>query len=470
MPHDVFISYARNDNLTEPDGSEGWVTKFRDLLVSHLTGYIGRKAEVWRDIERMGGGDFLTSTLQDSLRESSTLISILSPSYLNSKWCQDELNFFWDEVGSRVGSRSRVFIVVKLPPAQIPERFQDLLRFEFFELTRNIVPLPLSPGGDKFNREIGSLAYSISERINEIQALKIPGKTIYLAETTGDMRAKRKNVRDDLIQRSFSVLPPLDDEKPVESEAYSASVREDITRCDLAVHLIGKNYGDCPPDDKLSYVHLQTVIAAERDHDTSFSRLIWMPEDLEQNKDFMEELLKSAKKNVDVFRDPSIENLKTRIQDILAGKLNIDAGEIIKTGDSDEVIPNVYVFCEKSDAASAEKFEEDLFNLKCEIFTARSLSEEDSEDSFTKHEKYLQETNGVLIYWKNPLLRNWIQSIVFNLYRKIGGKSLGVYLGDNEEEKGRYDSHRAQIIRNNAELSQFVNSLKLKLEGNQHVV
>jgi TIR domain/Domain of unknown function (DUF4062) len=465
MSHDVFISYAHNDNLPEPGASEGWVTHFRDCLTSYLTGYIGKSAQVWRDEERMGGGEFLTHTLRDSLRESQTLISIISPSYLNSKWCQEELNFFWEEVGSRVGNRSRVFAVVKLPPAQMPSRFEDLLRFQFFELTRNNVPLPLSPEDDRFRKEIGNLAYTIAERIKELEALKTPGKTIYLAETTGDMRGKRKNVRDDLIQRGFSVLPLIDEEKPVETAEYQASVREDIKKSDLAVHLIGRNYGDCAPDDNRSYVHLQAITAAERDNDSNFSRLIWMPDDLEQNPNFMQELLESAKKNVDVFRDPSIENLKTRIQDILAGKLQTEAGAGA-SDDGEEIIPNVYVFCEKSDANDARKLENNLFDLECEIFSARNLAEQDSDESFAQHEKYLQETNGVVIYWKNPQLQNWIQLIVSTLSRKINKESLGVYLGDNPEERDYYRTHRAQIIRNDDELKGFVETLKLRLGGN----
>lgn len=468
MPHDVFISYAHNDNLIEPDGSEGWVTNFRDSLALQLTGYIGKKAEVWRDAERMGGGEFLTPTLRSGLRESATLISLISPSYLNSSWCQEELNFFWDEIGSRVGNRSRVFCVVKLPPAQMPARFQDLLQFNFFELTRNQVPMPLSPVGNTFKEEIGNLAYRISEIIKELQAQKTPGKTIYLAETTGDMRAKRKNVRDDLIQRSFSILPPLDDEKPVETEAYRAAVREDIKKCDLAVHLIGRNYGDCPPDDDLSYVHLQTIVAAENDQESKFSRLIWLPEDLEQNPEFMQELLASAKKNVDVFRDPSIENLKTRIQDILAGKL--ETGVNSNGEESSAESPYVYVFCEKSEAEDARKLEDELFKLECDILSGRTLSEEESGKSLDKHETYLQIANGVVIYWKNPLLQNWIQLIVSTLSRKISKELLGVYLGDNPDERDYFRSHKAQSIKNADELKGFVETLKLKSGGNQHAV
>ena len=466
MQHDVFISYARKDNLIRPEETEGWVTNFKDSLEIRLTEYLGRKSEVWLDSDRISG-DFLTPSIYENLRRSATIVSIVSPLYFASEWCQKELSYYWDQVGARLGNHSRVFFVVKLPPTQIPERFTDLLRLEFFEVTREGVPSSFSPVGNKFKERIQSLAYKISERVRELEAKNRPGKTIYLAETTGDMREKRKNVRNDLIQRDFSVLPMLDEDKPVKTEDYKASVRDDIENCDLAVHLIGKNYGDCPPDDESSYVHLQTLVASERDHDPNFSRLIWMPEDLDQNSAFMEELLASAKKNVDVFRDPSIENLKTRIQDILAGKMNNETGSV-NTDKNGEIIPNVYVFCERSDAEDARRLERNLYDLNCEIFTARTLSEDDSQDSLERHEKYLRETNGVLIYWKNPLLQNWIQLIVANLNRKVGYEALGVYLGDNTDERDHYRTHRAQIIKDDAGLSQFVATLRQKLGGNQH--
>lgn len=201
--HDVYISYAHSDNLTQRGETEGWVTNFCDSLSIMLTAYMGRNVNVWYDRERMRGNDFFTPVIKDNLRSSLTMISIISPSYINSEWCQKELEFFSDEVGTGIGRRSRLFFAVKLPPPQMSARFAALLRYDFFEFKRSNVPSPFSPGSDKFKERIDDLAYNIRETLAEIKeassveinAESRPGKTIYPAETTQDITREREKLR-----------------------------------------------------------------------------------------------------------------------------------------------------------------------------------------------------------------------------------------------------------------------------------
>src|SRR5205823_3504010 len=102
-------------------------------------------------------------------------------------------------------------------------------------------------------------------------------KLVYLAETTSDLAKERELVRDELQQRSYTVLPeqklPLEELKQTQE-----AVRANLARCVLSVHLVGTRYGSTPEDDARSVVRIQEDLACERgSSNPAFLRLLWMP-------------------------------------------------------------------------------------------------------------------------------------------------------------------------------------------------
>ncbi len=81
----VFISYCHDDNV-ETFGDK-WITDFDRLLGVRLRQRLGRGKEptIWRDDELQGNQDF-ADKLVDELKSASILISILTPSYVDSTW------------------------------------------------------------------------------------------------------------------------------------------------------------------------------------------------------------------------------------------------------------------------------------------------------------------------------------------------------------------------------------------------
>jgi TIR domain len=92
--HDIFVSYAHNDNQPLVSGEEGWVRTLVNLLRVRTVEKIGSNAlDIWMDYD-LSGNSPVTSTIMDALARSAILLFIGSESYLASAWCQDELNAF----------------------------------------------------------------------------------------------------------------------------------------------------------------------------------------------------------------------------------------------------------------------------------------------------------------------------------------------------------------------------------------
>lgn len=136
--NDVFISYTHKDNHgpgAQPDA--GWVTRFHLDLQQRLTECLGVHACIWRDKKLRGSDDF-SAEIFTQLKGSAVFIPILSPGYLRSTWCQNELEEFQKAAlqsgGFEIGKVVRAVKVVKTPLAQGQHRniLSRCLGYELF--------------------------------------------------------------------------------------------------------------------------------------------------------------------------------------------------------------------------------------------------------------------------------------------------------------------------------------------------
>jgi tetratricopeptide (TPR) repeat protein len=94
MPeYDIFLSYARKDNVAAAPGGEGWVTAFHRRLVAQHERYAGRPLKVFFDKEDIASDEDWERRIYRGLRSSSLFVAFLSPNYLASPVCRRE----WDE-------------------------------------------------------------------------------------------------------------------------------------------------------------------------------------------------------------------------------------------------------------------------------------------------------------------------------------------------------------------------------------
>ncbi len=284
---DVFISYAHLDDepVGEPE-EPGWVTALYRRIGKQLRKRLGSGAcDVWMD-HRFTTGDELTEDLDRRVRESALLLIVLSPSYVNSRWCGRELDRFLSQRGGREpGELSRV-LVVEFDRVKRPERLQDVLGKLFWREDFDNPAVTCTLGypklihddqdGKRYNQRLNSLVCDLADRLTQIRelgAIPPPGPpvgggaspsraTIFLAKATNDLADEHLEVRDYLVQQGFAVVPEGD--YPRDEPGCLAQVRADLARSVLAVQLLSGLPGRKLEGSVRYLVALQRDCALER--------------------------------------------------------------------------------------------------------------------------------------------------------------------------------------------------------------
>jgi hypothetical protein len=141
MQWHVFISYARKDN--KPIGYEtvGWITRFSKDLETAVTQARGKTVTIWVD-RRLDGNEYFADSIGDGLANSSLLVPVVSPSYIEdeSGWLTRERKAFIDGTaesgGLRLGNKSRICPVFKsrFDKDRLPAEIADLNhKYKFYD-------------------------------------------------------------------------------------------------------------------------------------------------------------------------------------------------------------------------------------------------------------------------------------------------------------------------------------------------
>lgn len=293
---DIFISYAHIDNQPLTPEQKGWITRFHMSLEAMLSMRRGGKVRIWRD-NKLQGNDVFADEIVEHFEHTAVLVSVLTPRYLNSDWCNREVAEFCKSAertgGIVVDNKARVFKVLKAPvdtQESLPSVVKDVLGYEFFTFEDG-APLELdSAYGETFaqdyNRKVGKLAWDISQLLKRLETdsgtgshdEQAPDKpTVYLAECSYDRKQAREVLEGELRRHGYTVLP--DQQLPRDEADYVAAVERLLKRCKLSIHLVGEAYGGVPdgPSQK-SVVVLQNELAAKRGKGDALKRVIWAPE------------------------------------------------------------------------------------------------------------------------------------------------------------------------------------------------
>jgi hypothetical protein len=491
MEHHVFISYATLDDKPLPDKKNGWVANFYEALINFLSTHLGEKVSVWRAPGMPRNADF-DEEIFDNLLKSLTFVSVVTPSYINSDYCLEELRRFRDEIASK-DKQTRIFKVEKTPVDinEVKKFFPGIngfLFYKFDEQKEKPREFGLDYGESKdFYETLGDLSYEIAQLVKlikknklteaspdkpaqEADDLDLPEKptAVYLALTSSDFENERDNIRRDLQERGYIVLPPGDAVKPDTTEEFKSFVRENIQRCSVAVHLISKDYSESPKDGEKSYIHLQTMVAAERDQDPNFARIIWLPrgvnKDDQQQNDFINQIWKSTAKGVEILEKP-LEEVKTNILETLAEIKKLSSQPVNTTAK-----PSILVLYDKDDMKSALEIEEHIKKQDFTVWTAKEYLLGKPFELIDAQKKYLRNCDGVLIYWKDAT-DYWMQ-IILRRVKKIFGEGRdepflgkGIFtVGDNIIDLFD-DDIKANFISDFDQLDTFLKKVKIAFQA-----
>jgi TIR domain len=264
--YDAFVSYSHGDPLGSGDSPlKRWtVSLIRDLkaeIRSVDTEF--DNLEIWFD-ENIDPTAHLTTDLRNKVKSSGLLVVVMSPRYLASSWCKDELDWFRDQVMARSNDQGRVFVIRVLPTneAEWPdflrdERGNSPLGFRFHDpVTR--MPYGWRDAGnnsEEFVKQLWMLQTALTRRLREVRAreesraatptsqvaLPGPGRRIYLHARVEDANLCN-TVRSQLAEDGMTPLSrPIDAGTTLGDWARESKARMEAAKLCTAMALVRTN-------------------------------------------------------------------------------------------------------------------------------------------------------------------------------------------------------------------------------------
>ncbi len=465
--NDVFISYAHADNEPLTEDQKGWIEAFHRTLEIRLK-QLYPKASIWRD-PRLQGNDIFSGTLVEKLLKAATLISVVSPNYVESEWCLKELRLFYkaaeDSQCVSINNKSRIFKVLKTPVDRCkqPQELHGKIGYKFFILdkdTQKANEFYNEKGGStvgKFMEKLNDLAHDIKGLLENIKKIK-DGETIqtdeqciYLAETSTDLTEERDNIKRELKSRGYTVLP--DTELSIRSvDRFNDEVLKHLKKCKLSIHMIGAKYGLIPEGESRSFVHLQNELAAGSLNGHTLTRLIWIQKGLLRTESRQQEFIdmlhndSDFQKGADLLETP-LEEFKTTIFDKLEHKVQKPEEDTSNL----ERPKRIYLICSQEDDEATSPLEEYLHKLGFEV--TLPIFEGDEEAIFEEHKACLLGCDAALIFY-GKTSELWVRSKIRDLQKALGyGRKIvmtakAVYCTSPDTyRKKRYKSHEIMVIK-----------------------
>lgn len=464
---EIFISYAHLDNQELIEGQKGWISNFHRALEIRLGQLLGKAPKIWRD-PKLQGNDLFADILVDKVRDVAVLVSIMSPRYAKSEWTRRELTEFWNAAqtatGVHIEGRARVFKVLKTPVAldQQPPEIQQLLGYEFFKVdpetgrARELDQIFGAEAQRDFWMKVDDVAHDICRLLQKLEReaterrpTAVDPKTIFLAVTTRDRNDDRETLRRDLQQHGHTVLPsaPLPSCLP----DIEAALREDIEKCALSVHLIGKNYGVVPEESSESLIEIQNRIAAERAGRNGFARLIWIPPSLEPADDrqraFIERLRTAthSRTSTDLLETP-LEDLCSCIRERLKPAV-ISVPAFDSAADS---LTRIYFIYDQRDLDSIAPWSDFLFDQGLEVI--HPAFDGDEAELRECHQENVRSCDAALIHY-GAANEGWLRRKLRDIQKSPGYgrntpmRAVGISVAPpNSPQKQLFRTHEAILI------------------------
>ena len=485
---DIFISYCHTDN--ESVIGDGWIEVLHKLLWERLRQLYGSRSaddepSIWRD-DRLQGNDDFSQVLDDELSRVALLISVLSPSYIKSGWCQREIDNFCKAAQQRLGLQvgnhhMRMLKVIKTPIERElhPGPLQAATGFAFFTMDRErdrAREFTLTAGDENHSlmlTVLDDMAHSIIDTlqgINDAAALPVApsaqgdaaktaaataamggapratvGMTVYLAEAHFEFDDDRLQLKRELSAHGLKVLPEgeLSLRNP---DLFRQQAKAGLSACDLSVHLVGSRRSVVLPDDEEDTVALQNRLAAERSAQTGLRRLVWLPEhrllqppEDEEQRVFLEQLRR------DPATQQGAELLTLPLQGLIAGIFDqlekvrvsrlpperpvapaLPANPSPDAGANGAAPPSVYLIWHPADAELVKPLRAGLFEQGLEVLEPLFEPGADEAAMASWHQSNLAECSAILVCVGAADV-NWWRAQSGDLRRAVGlrnGKPL----------------------------------------------
>ena len=431
---EVFISYAHADDEPFSEGTAGWVTAFADRLRKSLSMRKGGgRIKVWMD-HRLEPEKQVDSALAERVTGSACFIAVLSPRYLESKWCLKEIETFVQHTGE---DGERVFLVELAPTSRDdwPRGVRSLSARQFWTQGFDdpaAIPLgwPVAdPAGDRpYWRALNELSHFVSERLQtakaEVQDESSP--CIWLAEPTDHVLESWERLAGSLRQQGYRVLPAAPGLYPVTSEKeYLAAVEADVAAADALVQLFGPHPGRRPAWSELPFTLLQAEAARAATAARPHAYSVWRAPDVKledvANPAYAQLLTGAATGGLEDFQRHVLSRIAPKVTSVQASP----ASPPVLATSTDQL--SICVSADGPDRELGQRVRDMLFTLGVDASLAPEPAPDQPPARWRQdYEAVLGESHGlVIVYGSTP--PSWVQAQVQSARKLLARTRRGVW-------------------------------------------
>jgi len=267
--HDIFISYRHTSNASQ----DKWVDVFCKNLLESLTDLVGN-ITIWRDDPALRAGDQWRPEIAAALDTAAIFLAIVSRTYFDSDVCRYELDRFLARIKEpNEVVRRRIVPIFKQPPKseqQLPPELAEIDHVLFFKSD----PPPshhfreFNPGGSEGIASDFSVTLSRLTQDLMIQLETLSGYarkrmvTVFLARVGPELHTERENLRSDLLQRGYLVVP----ERLYfwHASDFGEKIAGDLDAAQLCIHLVGRTASIEPETHQWAKLQLELAAKAMR--------------------------------------------------------------------------------------------------------------------------------------------------------------------------------------------------------------
>jgi hypothetical protein len=397
---------------------------FVNALRSRLQVLTGRREDrLWWD-RRLRASERFDEEIRDNLENSAILVAVISPGYVHSKVCTQELETFLRrarETGSlTVDNLSRVLPVVRIPVEQeIPDYFNQLQHLRFYQGSVWERFTEFDPSSAEFRQGIAELAHHISRLLRTLRSQLMP---VYVAATS-DLGAQRERLQRELEMQGYRPLP---------EGAFPKA--KDLHEARIGVFLIGQG----SPEEALGNEYDLALEELRLRGPQEFHVYVWVPRGLDPSASPHRDLL-----NRIGFEPPTgVEFMKTGFEellDVLLAELRA-----LSQGDLDRTTRLIYLIYGRQDWGEIEPLRRALGNLGFETREPAFTAEPSA--AVKTHRAALAESDGVVVYWGTEPIE-WVEANLSEVWLAKARGSVHtplpvvVYLGPpSTPEKVKFDA------------------------------
>jgi hypothetical protein len=417
--------------ITFPDGLHEIQHELAETInsyISSLTIIIGRILTCKPRI-LVKGIDFNKGNYSQFFELSSSFIFFTHPLFEKNEAYERELtdmcNFLHLDQLNPTKGLPRIFKVHLEPAKDVlkPDCIEELLSYIFYEksvINRKIKSLNF---GSKQNNltiygRLLDLAYDIASSLTEDQTKK-PRKSehqgyIYLGLTNPDQMESRDDIRRELQQIGYKVLPLKS--LPANEEEFRKVLNNYLEISDSVIQLMSTQYGDIPKGFKYSISDLQNRIIKDfksKDLSHQPKYYIWMPaakiiNDQRQSLHLKRIKHDDAGNSTEIIETP-LESFKT----IVVNRLK--AAKELKKVDYGNIF-QVYLITEETVSTEVDKLYTTLSSSGLKVLT---LDFSEQAGIYARHLQKLRDCDSVIVFQQESN-QFWLDSKIRDLVKSPG--------------------------------------------------